>query len=256
MMILKTNLLKYRHYVLAAFLACGGILMQSCSDRVDSVNFNVSVPQEIYAGEPVTFTFDGNPDYIVFYSGTAGNQYANHNRTNIGIDRMDISYYITQRYTTRQDFKEPILHVMVSEDFTGEQTAAAIQAATWTELSAQTGSTTAEKPFPVPNPDAVEQNPTGYARATNVDFSAYKDKKFFFAFKYLAGLHPTISGGSGANATYANHPRIDITEMNMQKVAAGSGETIVMDDAPAPRRPPRPTGGGVDGQPAPRPDSR
>lgn len=229
-MILKTNLLKYRHYVLAAFLACGGILMQSCSDRVDSVNFNVSVPQEIYAGEPVTFTFDGNPDYIVFYSGTAGNQYANHNRTNIGIDRMDISYYITQRYTTRQDFKEPILHVMVSEDFTGEQTAAAIQAATWTELSAQTGSTTAEKPFPVPNPDAVEQNPTGYARATNVDFSAYKDKKFFFAFKYLAGLHPTISGGSGANATYANHPRIDITEMNMQKVAAGSGETIVMDD--------------------------
>lgn len=230
MMILKTNLLKYRHYVLAAFLACGGILMQSCSDRVDSVNFNVSVPQEIYAGEPVTFTFDGNPDYIVFYSGTAGNQYANHNRTNIGIDRMDISYYITQRYTTRQDFKEPILHVMVSEDFTGEQTAAAIQAATWTELSAQTGSTTAEKPFPVPNPDAVEQNPTGYARATNVDFSAYKDKKFFFAFKYLAGLHPTISGGSGANATYANHPRIDITEMNMQKVAAGSGETIVMDD--------------------------
>lgn len=230
MMILKTNLLKYRRHVLAAFLACGGILMQSCSDRVDSVNFNVSVPQEIYAGEPVTFTFDGNPDYIVFYSGTAGNQYANHNRTNIGIDRMDISYYITQRYTTRQDFKEPILHVMVSEDFTGEQTAAAIQAATWTELSAQTGSTTAEKPFPVPNPDAVEQNPTGYARATNVDFSAYKDKKFFFAFKYLAGLHPTISGGSGANATYANHPRIDITEMNMQKVAAGSGETIVMDD--------------------------
>ena len=185
MMILKTNLLKYRHYVLAAFLACGGILTQSCSDRVDSVNFNVSVPQEIYAGEPVTFTFDGNPDYIVFYSGTAGNQYANHNRTNIGIDRMDISYYITQRYTTRQDFKEPILHVMVSEDFTGEQTAAAIQAATWTELSAQTGSTTAEKPFPVPNPDAVEQNPTGYARATNVDFSAYKDKKFFFAFKVL-----------------------------------------------------------------------
>lgn len=229
-MILKTNLLKYRRHVLAAFLACGGILMQSCSDRVDSVNFNVSVPQEIYAGEPVTFTFDGNPDYIVFYSGTAGNQYANHNRTNIGIDRMDISYYITQRYTTRQDFKEPILHVMVSEDFTGEQTAAAIQAATWTELSAQTGSTTAEKPFPVPNPDAVEQNPTGYARATNVDFSAYKDKKFFFAFKYLAGLHPTISGGSGANATYANHPRIDITEMNMQKVAAGSGETILMDD--------------------------
>ena len=101
MMILKTNLLKYRRHVLAAFLACGGILMQSCSDRVDSVNFNVSVPQEIYAGEPVTFTFDGNPDYIVFYSGTAGNQYANHNRTNIGIDRMDISYYITQRYTTR-----------------------------------------------------------------------------------------------------------------------------------------------------------
>lgn len=230
MMIQKTYLLKYRRHVLATLFACGGILTQSCSDRVDDVDFNVSVPQEIYAGEPMTFSFDGNPDYIVFYSGTTGNQYANRNRTNIGIDQMDISYSITQRYTTRQDFKEPILHVMVSEDFTGEQSAAAIQAATWTELSAQTGSTTAEKPFPVPNPDAIEQNPTGYANAINVDFSAYKDKQFFFAFKYLTGLHPTISGGSGANATYANHPRIDITEMNMQKVAAGSGETIVMDD--------------------------
>ena len=230
MMIQKTYLLKYRRHVLATLFACGGILTQSCSDRVDDVDFNVSVPQEIYAGEPMTFSFDGNPDYIVFYSGTTGNQYANRNRTNIGIDQMDISYSITQRYTTRQDFKEPILHVMVSEDFTGEQSAAAIQAATWTELSAQTGSTTAEKPFPVPNPDAIEQNPTGYANAINVDFSSYKDKQFFFAFKYLAGLHPTISGGSGANATYANHPRIDITEMNMQKVAAGSGETIVMDD--------------------------
>ena len=60
------------------------------------------------------------------------------------------------------------------------------------------------------------------------------DKKFFFAFKYLAGLHPTISGGSGANATYANHPRIDITEMNMQKVAVSS-EGPTLDDEVDPR---------------------
>ena len=230
MMKLKTNLLKYRRHALAAMLACGGILLPSCSDSVDDVEFNVSIPQEIYAGEPMTFTFDGNPDYIVFYSGTEGNQYANRNRTNIEIERMDISYYITQRYTTRQDFKTPILHVMVSEDFSGALTAEAVQAATWKDLSAQSGSTTADQPFPVPNPDAVEKNPTGYARATNVDFSAYKDKQFYFAFKYLAGLHPTISGGSGANATYANHPRIDITEMNMQKVATTGGESITMDD--------------------------
>lgn len=44
----------------------------SCDrDGTESVEFgvNVQTPDAVYAGQPVTFEFDGNPDYIAFYSG-------------------------------------------------------------------------------------------------------------------------------------------------------------------------------------------
>lgn len=219
-------------YSLCAWLtlAAGVLTTTACSDDVESVDFNVRVEGTAVAGSPVTFVFEGNPDYISFFSGETGEVYANRNRTNVSVESMSISYDMTQRYTTRADFKEPIIHVLVSEDFSGSLTPEDIAAATWTELSAQVGATTAEQPFPVPNPDAVEQNPTGYANATDVDFSAYKDRPFYFAFRYLAPLHPTnTNGGSGNNTTYRAHPRVDVSSLCLSKVTA-EGETILADD--------------------------
>lgn len=224
----SSNRQKYSFLIGLAF-AAGGMLAAACSDSVDSVNFNVHVEGNGVAGQPVTFVFDGNPDYISFFSGEGGSSYANRQRTHVGVESMSISYNMTQRYTTRQDFKEPIIHVMVSEDYDGSLTPESIAAATWTELSAQAGTTTDTHPFPVPNPDAIEKNPTGYAYAEGIDFSQYKDRPFYFAFRYLAPVHPTISGGSGAMATYANHPRVDVDSLCLTKVTV-EGESILMDD--------------------------
>ena len=218
-------------YSLCAWLAlaAGVLTTTACNDNVESVDFNVRVEGTAVAGSPVTFVFDGNPDYISFFSGEAGSNYANKDRTHVDVQSLTMSYEMTQRYTTRQDFKEPVMHVMVSHDFTGSLTPEAIAAATWTDLSAQAGATTAERPFPVPNPDAVEQNPTGYATAEGLDFSAYGLEPFYLAFKYLAPEHPTTTGGTGANATYANHPRVDIANLCLSKVTV-EGETVLSDD--------------------------
>ena len=218
-------------YSLCAWLAfaAGAMMTTACSEDVEGVEFDVRVEGQAVAGQPMTFAFDGNPDYISFYSGESGSNYANKDRTHVDIQSLTMSYSMTQRYTTRQDFKEPIMHVMVSHDFTGNLTPEGIAAATWTDLSAQPDMITAERPFPVPNPDAIENNPTGYATADNVDFSAYGEQPFYLAFKYLAPVHPTTTGGSGAMATYANHPRIDIANLCLTKVTV-EGETVLSDD--------------------------
>lgn len=53
-----------------SFLIMTGVWLSSCdADEVDCVDFGVTLSndiQEIFAGEPVTFDFSGNPDYIVF----------------------------------------------------------------------------------------------------------------------------------------------------------------------------------------------
>ena len=46
-------------------------------DDVDDVHFDVSLEAETFkVGEPVRFHFSGNPDFIIFYSGEKGNDYA------------------------------------------------------------------------------------------------------------------------------------------------------------------------------------
>ena len=72
---------------LAQLLAlCLLATFSSCDrDGTESVEFgvNVQTPDAVYAGQPVTFEFDGNPDYIAFYSGEKNDRYANRDRTTL-----------------------------------------------------------------------------------------------------------------------------------------------------------------------------
>lgn len=222
--------LKYALGGLTAFALCG-TLLTGCNDDVESAgSFGVTIPETVYVDEPMRFTFTGNPDYITFWAGDDGNRYENLHRTNAPMASLSISYEMVQRYTTRQDFKDPIIHIFVSEDFSGDLTPEGIAAATWKQVSAQADQVTEEFPFPVPNPDAIEANPTGYATASAVDFSEYCDKPFYFAFRYLAPVHPTGAGGSGSNASYDNHPRIDINDLVLNRVDQATGEELPLDD--------------------------
>ena len=76
-------------------LLAGGLLASCNADTVDGIDFDVNLrneQQEIYVGDEVTFDFDGNPDYIVFYSGEDGCKYANKDRLKVDVESMNLSY--------------------------------------------------------------------------------------------------------------------------------------------------------------------
>lgn len=178
-------------------------------DDVESVDFNVRLenPEALYAGTPITFVFDGNPDYISFYSGERNNRYDNHNRTKMELDSLGLSHTVVQQYSDPVDYLgKRILRLMISEDYDGSGTPEAVEAATWRDLSDPevTGS------IEVPVPDKIGNDGTRKeVLYSAIDLTEYKDKKFYLAYRYLAGPHP--------GTRYADRPRIDITNLQLVK---------------------------------------
>ena len=65
-------------------------------DDVDDVHFDVSLEAETFkVGEPVRFHFSGNPDFIIFYSGEKGNDYAYKDTDRITDSEMTFSFSTT-----------------------------------------------------------------------------------------------------------------------------------------------------------------
>ena len=110
---------------LAQLLAlCLLATFSSCDrDGTESVEFgvNVQTPDAVYAGQPVTFEFDGNPDYIAFYSGEKNDRYANRDRTTLPeVDSLGLSYSAKMQYAENYDYLgDRILRVMISDTYDG-----------------------------------------------------------------------------------------------------------------------------------------
>lgn len=181
----------------------------ACEERnsVESVDFGVRLqgdPNALYVDEFVTFQFDGNPNYISFFSGEYGSKYANSTRNRMELDSIGVSYTVKQNYSEPADYgRIAILHVAVSEDFDNSYTAEGIAAATWTELS---GTEPGQLFVPIPTEGDLTVSNVDY---TEANLSQYKDKRFFFAFRYAAGPHTKVK--------YNDQPRIDITNLRMNK---------------------------------------
>ena len=87
-------------YILAA-----GAFITSCNDLDvdDSVDFKVSLASDntYEVGEPVVFNFEGNPDYITWWSGEEGHKYANRERTELPLEEIEsvtLSFEAQARY--------------------------------------------------------------------------------------------------------------------------------------------------------------
>lgn len=202
---------------------CLLVTLPSCDrDEAEGVKFNVNVqtPETVYAGQPVTFEFDGNPDYISFYSGEKNNRYANHERTTLPeVDSLGLSYAAQMQYAENYDYKgKRILRVMISETYDGS------------------GEINPEEWFDITDPELATDEKhllksvilegtitTAKLPYASVDLSQYKDKDFYLAFRYLATPHTgTKSKGdlrpdNGRVYSYDNRPRIDITELKLVK---------------------------------------
>lgn len=199
-----------RKYYLLILLIC--VLFTSCNqDKVDSLNFDVTVRddvQEIYVGDEVSFDFFGNPDYIVFYSGEDGNNYANKDRLKVNVESMSLSYTIKQQYTEIAYQNRAIMEIYLSEDFNGDYTADGISKATWIKLSG-----IEEGKLKVPTCPNMRNETV----SDEVDFSLYKDKKFYLAFRYQTPEVSDIDKGQ---------PRVDVQPLALTKKIEGG--TIAM----------------------------
>ena len=96
-------------------------------DDVDDVHFDVSLEAETFkVGEPVRFHFSGNPDFIIFYSGEKGNDYAYKDTDRITDSEMTFSFSTTTTAGTAGIPNPSRVPVCYSTDFSGEYTEEAV----------------------------------------------------------------------------------------------------------------------------------
>ena len=197
-----------------SFLIMTGVWLSSCdADEVDCVDFGVTLSndiQEIFAGEPVTFDFSGNPDYIVFYSGEDGSKYANKDRLRVEIESAELSYEILQQYTRVPYRNKETMSIFISESFNGDYST--IKEEDWQCLSGANGQLHLKVPLCA---DASGRETV----ADGIDLTAYKDKKFYLAFHYNA------IAASDADT----YPRVDVTSLVVSKKLK-DGSTSTMND--------------------------
>lgn len=89
--------------------------------------FDVSLEAETFkVGEPVRFHFSGNPDFIIFYSGEKGNDYAYKDTDRITDSEMTFSFSTTTTSGTAGNPNPSRVPVCYSTDFSGEYTEEAV----------------------------------------------------------------------------------------------------------------------------------
>ena len=198
-----------KRFLYSLLLMAGGLFVSCDPDKVDDIDFGVNLrnnAQEVYVGDEVVFDFSGNPDYIVFYSGEDGKKYANKDRLKVEVESMKLSYTIKQQYTEPPYQNRASIHIYISENFNGAYTADGINKATWVELSG-----TEEGQLKVPT--CTGSNVRTETVSDEADFSTYKDKKFFLAFRYETPEAPELN---------KDQPRIDVQPLTLVKEVEGS----------------------------------
>lgn len=189
--------------------------MSSCDrNGVDDVDFSVRIQNDaahVRVGEEVVFLFDGNVDYISFFSGESGNNYANINRGSVDLSQLQLETVIKQQYTDTEYRGKEMLHIYLSDDFEGVYSVDGIKKATWKKLS---GREYNRMPVPLTKNESTEEV------SGSVSLLDYKDKSFYLAFQYYA---PKRQNGTDK---YEVAPRVDVNPLTLKKTTV-EGETVV-----------------------------
>mgnify|MGYP002378707266 CR=1 FL=1 len=154
--------------ILSIIIIAVSAMLTSCEKdlKPDPVSFNVTTTENDYqAGDTVNFSFSGNPDMIMFYSGEPGSVYDFKGRTSAdGMSQMQFTSYVQAGTQTGS------LALLVSADFDGTYSGTGISAATWTDITSQATLSTGDN-----------NTPSGI-----IDLSSFvnDDKPVYFAFKY------------------------------------------------------------------------
>ena len=121
-------------------------LVAACDDITpETVDFKVVADKTtVNVGEPVTFSFDGNPNFITFFSGEEGHKYVNRNRVELDpseIELSSLSFTVGSQYGTQTK----ACSVYLSKDFPGlnlkkaKQDSTLIKTHAWTDITETCG---------------------------------------------------------------------------------------------------------------------
>lgn len=191
--------------IYSLLIVAGGLFAACNPDNVDNVDFDFTVDnhaKEVFVGEPVTFSFSGNPDYIVFYSGEFENKYSCKDRTSVELESVNLTTTIKQQYYTGGQFIGQLMYAYISEDFDGKYTKESIAAATWTEL---TGEGENKMKYPTCKVTSTE------TVNSTIDISTYKNKPFHLAFRYKIPANA---------AATQSQPRVDVKPLFIEKTTS------------------------------------
>jgi hypothetical protein len=113
----------------------------SCSKvKIEAPDFSVSADQNAYTTkDTITFNFDGNPDYITFYSGETGKRYEYANTTSVNYDStiLYFSTNTTAASATTQPLSANNVSVLASTDFNGSMDSVSIRKANWKDVTSK-----------------------------------------------------------------------------------------------------------------------
>lgn len=214
--------MKRIQYYMTMLTLTAGLLMSCDRNGVDDIRFSVKVQNNattVRAGEPVTFLFEGNAEYIAFFSGESGNNYANIDRDSVGISALGMGCTIKQQYTDTEYRGQEIIQAYISTDFNGKYTLDDIRKADWRKITGQ-----GDNLLPVP---LTESSPTDQTSGA-IDLMDYRNRAFYVAFRYHAPRRTDVPASSGGGR-YVVAPRIDVNPLTLQKTTA-EGESVLWDN--------------------------
>lgn len=135
------ELIKLKHMKLIKYkLMVGILLLASCSKEleIETPDFDVVTKALTYKkGEPVTFTFKGNPQLISMYTGEVGRDYAFKDGRIMDVESLKLSFNsgVTNSAGTGP-LQMGMFSLLASTDFNGDyENFASVQAATWTDIT-------------------------------------------------------------------------------------------------------------------------
>lgn len=185
------------------------LLMIGCKkDAIETPDVSVTVEKSTFkVGEPVVFNLKGNPDFISFYSGEYGNDYAY-----LGGRTMDIKSFSLAFQTRVRNGNQPNqFSVHISSDFNGKYDIASVRSGNFKDITDLVTLSTVN---------------TVYAPSGELDLTPMvtdKSKPLYIGFRYV------VKAQTAVNGTQRNWDVRDLTLKTLTDI----GQTTAIDQLTA-----------------------
>jgi hypothetical protein len=175
-------------YLTGQLMVLLALFIISCKkDNIQTPDFNVSVEKSTYkVGDTVAFHLEGNPDFISFYSGEYGNDYAY-----IGGRTLDIKSFSLAFQTRVRNGNQPNqFSVHISSDFNGKFEIESVRAGNFKDIT---------------NLVTLSTENTVYTNSGEVDLTSLvtdKTKPLYIGFRYVTKPQTAASGPNGTQRNW------------------------------------------------------